>query len=366
MCDHVRTVRGNVIESTHLVHAAIVHSSGSLLYSVGNPYRPTLLRSTCKPAQTVAVLESCVETFSFSAAEIALMSASHSSEARHISQASDILAAVGAREADMRCGGHPALSEAVNNNWIKRGFTPGAVCNNCSGKHAGMLGGAKALGAGFADYHLPGHPMQRAVKEVVEEISGLNTNDIEWAVDGCNLPAPAMPLTGMATLYARFADAVGNAQDSRTRYMKRVFEAMYTHPEMVAGEGRFCTELMSAYGDLLIGKLGADGCYGIGIRESEYTKRLGMSTGGIGIAVKIEDGNINILYAAVMEILVQLGIGTEEVRNKLRSWHTPSVFNTMGIVTGVTSHSYIVRRHSVVVRGERDEGEERAALASFV
>jgi hypothetical protein len=96
------------------------------------------------------------------------------------------------------------------------------------------------------------------------------------------------------------------------------------------------------------------------------TKRLGMSTGGIGIAVKIEDGNINILYAAVMEILVQLGIGTEEVRNKLRSWHTPSVFNTMGIVTGVTSHSYIVRRHSVVVRGERDEGEERAALASFI
>jgi L-asparaginase II len=124
-------------------------------------------------------------------------------------------------------------------------------------------------------------------------------------------------------------------------------------------------ELMSVYRDLLIGKLGADGCYGIGIRESEYTKRLGMSTSGIGIAVKIEDGNINILYAAVMEILVQLGIGTEEVRNKLRSWHTPSVFNTMGIVTGVTSHSYIVRRHSVVVRGERDEGEERAALASF-
>lgn len=73
---------------------------------------------------------------------------------------------------------------------------------------------------------------------------------------------------------------------------------------------------MSAYGDLLIGKLGADGCYGIGIRESEYTKRLGMSTGGIGIAVKIEDGNINILYAAVMEILVQLGIGTEEVRKQ--------------------------------------------------
>ncbi|KAI5357247.1 putative L-asparaginase II [Septoria linicola] len=232
-------MRGNVIESTHLVHAAIVDISGALLYSVGNPHRSTLLRSTCKPAQPVAVLEPRGTMFDFSAADIALMSASHSSQARHISRASDILSAVGASEADMRCGGHPALSEAVNQMWLKGDFAPGALCNNCSGKHAGMLGGARALGAGLADYHLPGHLMQQAVKEVVEDISGLGPNDIEWPIDGCNLPAPAMPLTAMASLYARFAEAAA-ASNAQTN-IKRVFEAMQTHPDMVAGEGRFCT-----------------------------------------------------------------------------------------------------------------------------
>lgn len=343
MCDHVQTSRGSVIESTHLVHAAIVNSSGSLLYHVGNPHRPTLLRSAAKPAQTLAIVEACDNAFAFSAADLALMSASHSSEPRHISRAAAMLQTVGASESDMRCGGHPALSAAVNKDWIKRDFTPGALCNNCSGKHAGMLGGAMTLGASFVDYHLSSHPMQKAVKSVVEDLSGLSDNEIKWAIDGCNLPAPAMPLTGMATTYARFADAAGNTRDLRTLNMKRIFEAMQTHPEMVGGEARFCTELMTTYGDLLIGKLGADGCYGIGVKESEYTKRLGVTSGGIGIAVKIEDGNISILYAAVMEILEQIKVGTSEMRSELKSWHTPLLVNTAGVSTGTTSHNFLVK-----------------------
>ncbi|KAF2013057.1 thermolabile L-asparaginase [Aaosphaeria arxii CBS 175.79] len=344
MPDRVQTSRGDVTESTHLVHAAVVHSSGRLLYSVGTPTRTTLLRSAAKPAQTVAILEACNDTFAFTAADLALMSASHSSEPRHMQRAAAMLNAIGSSESDMRCGGHPPLSMAVNRDWIKRDFTPGPICNNCSGKHAGMLGGAKALGAGFADYHLQQHPMQIVVKRVVEDISGVDAGNMEWAVDGCNLPAPAMPLIGMATMYARFADATGNARSGQEQRMKRVFEAMCAHPEMVGGEKRFCTELMSTYGNLLIGKLGADGCYGVGIRESECTRSLGLPTGGIGIAVKIEDGNIDILYAAVMEILTQLKIGSEETRKSLQNWHTPLIRNTVGIITGVTSHMFSVRK----------------------
>lgn len=99
---------------------------------------------------------------------------------------------------------------------------------------------------------------------------------------------------------------------------------------MVGGEKRFCTELMSAYEDLLIGKVGADGCYGVGIRESEYTSKLGVPKGGVGIAVKIESGNMDFVYAAVGEILAQLEIGTEHMRSELRSWRTPSIFKHDG------------------------------------
>ncbi|KAL1644844.1 hypothetical protein SLS61_008638 [Didymella pomorum] len=350
MQDHIRTTRGNVTESTHLVHAAVVSADGRLLYSVGNPHRQTLLRSAAKPAQSVAILEACSSKITFSDADVALMSASHSSEDRHISRARSMLSLSGATEADMQCGGHPALNAGVNKEWIKSDFTPGAIENNCSGKHAGMLAGAKSLGAGFADYHAPEYPMQRAVKRVVEEISGMQPGEIEWAVDGCNLPAPAMPLTGMAAMYARFASAVDNAETKRERIMKRVFNAMCKYPEMVGGEKRFCTELMSAYKGLLIGKVGADGCYGVGITESEYTKQLGVSKGGIGIAVKIESGSMDLVYAAVAEILAQLEIGSETMRGELVGWRTPEIFNTMGVVTGATCHCFTVQK-----TGERED-----------
>lgn len=344
MADYIRTTRGSVTESTHPLHAAVVSAKGQLLYCVGNSHRQTLLRSAAKPAQSVAILEACSSRFSFSDAEVALMSASHSSEARHISRARSMLSLSGATEADMQCGGHPALNAGVNKEWIKANFTPGAIENNCSGKHAGMLAGAKSLDAGFTNYHAPEHAMQRAVKRVVEEISGVDPDQIEWAVDGCNLPAPAMPLTGMAAMYARFADAVDNATTERDCTMKRVFEAMSAHPEMVGGEKRFCTELMSAYGGLLIGKVGADGCYGVGIRSSEYTRRLGVLEGGIGIAVKVESGSMDLVYAATAEILAQLEIGIKEMRRELEGWRTPEIFNTMGVVTGATCHCFTVQR----------------------
>ena len=80
------------------------------------------------------------------------MCGSHSSEARHIERAREMLAKAQASEADLRCGGHPPLSEAGISDWIKRDFKPGAVCSNCSGKHAGMLAGARSIGAALAGY----------------------------------------------------------------------------------------------------------------------------------------------------------------------------------------------------------------------
>jgi L-asparaginase II len=39
-------------------------------------------------------------------------------------------------------GGHPAVSEEVNREWIKTRFVPTGMCNNCSGKHVAMMAGA--------------------------------------------------------------------------------------------------------------------------------------------------------------------------------------------------------------------------------
>lgn len=348
--DAVVTDRGGTVENRHLVHAAVVDSSGKLLFSVGDPSRMTLSRSAAKPIQALALLEiDGFDQFKFDNADLALMCASHNSEERHVSRAREMLLKSGVTESDMRCGGHTALSDSVNRAWIKSDYTPTAACSNCSGKHAGMLAGAKALGAKTKGYHLPSHPVQMQVRRVFEELCYPDETNVPWGLDGCNLPAPATSLRLLGKLYATVATSADNvakgalvedkSSELRTRSLGRIFHAMSQFPELVAGEGRFCTELMRAFQGELIGKLGADGCYGIGIRESENTRSLGAH-GALGIAVKIEDGNVNMLYAAVMEILERLHIGAPQARLDLDHFHHPKILNTVGVVTGHVSHQF--------------------------
>ncbi|AOK19962.1 asparaginase [Burkholderia cepacia] len=335
----VVTYRGKAIENTHAAHVAVVDAHGRLLYRLGDPFRMTLARSAAKPAQALSVIETgAPERFGFDDADIALMCASHSSEDRHVERTRAMLAKVHAQESDLRCGGHAPLSDAVLRSWIKRDFTPTGVCSNCSGKHVGMLAGAQAIGAAIADYHLPEHPMQVRVKRAVAEACGLRDDEVGWAIDGCNLPTPAFPLDRLARIYAGLAhaaDAVeaGNAHDARIGALARIHHAMTRHPEMVAGDGRYCTMLMRAFGGSVVGKLGADACYGIGVRASARTRQLGAD-GALGISVKIGDGNLDVLYMVVSELLERLRIGTAEQRAQLAGFHRPPMRNTQGVEIG--------------------------------
>ncbi|KAF7518453.1 hypothetical protein G7054_g13451 [Neopestalotiopsis clavispora] len=353
--DCVVTDRGGVIENRHQVHAAIVDAKGKLLFAVGNPHRVTLARSAAKPAQALAILETgAFDPTVSDGADLGLICASHSAEDRHLERTYDMLKRLGAKETDLRCGGHAALSDKVNRAWIKNDFVPGPATNNCSGKHCGMIAGSKALGAPIEDYHLPHHPMQIRVKEVVRDLTAPNigTDEVQWALDGCNLPAPAFPLRCMAGMYASFADAADVNLDITTErhtHMARIFNAMAGYPEYVGGDDRYCTELMRAYTPSLVGKVGADGCYGVGIRASADTARLG-ATGALGIAVKIEDGSLEILYAAVTEILEQLQIGASDQRKKLDNFHHLERRNTANIVTGKVTMALSVRPYDEGVK----------------
>lgn len=346
--DFIASDRGGVVENRHSVHAAVTDATGNILYAVGDPLRVTLARSAAKPAQALAILETgAVDHFKFDEGDLAFMCASNSSEERHIARARSMLKKISASEDDLRCGGHPPLSDAVQRAWIKSDFTPTPVCSNCSGKHVGMMAGAKMLCGDAVDYHLSTHPIQLCVQGVVNEICGLEDDASIWGLDGCNLPAPAFPLHYLAKMNAKFAAAAdmvasGSISSPRTTALSRVFNAMWQHPELVAGDNRFCTILMTAFQGLLIGKLGADGCYGIGVRECEQTRSLGAE-GAIGIAVKIEDGNIGVLYLAVAEILEQLKIGDPEMRRALSSFHHQKVINTVNVQTGKLSPCFQVR-----------------------
>ncbi|KAJ0275313.1 hypothetical protein CBS470a_011364, partial [Colletotrichum nupharicola] len=299
----------------------------------------TLARSAAKPVQILALLEiEGFDKFGFDDSDLALMCSSHSSEERHVQRVRSMLAKIQAEEQQMRCGGHAAISEVVNKEWIRQNFVPGPLCNNCSAKHTAMLAGAKALGKD-EEYHLPQHEVQKRVRRTFDGLSGLSSGEIKWGTDGCSLPAPALPLSNISHLYAVLADAADLvARDSssvsqRTIHLANMYEAMWRFPEMVRGEGRFCRELMLKYDGAVVGKLGADGCYGVAVKDSDDTRWLGANS-GIGIAVKVEDGNEEILYVAVMEILKQLSIRSEEKRQALAGFQDLQRVNTAGVVTG--------------------------------
>jgi L-asparaginase II len=242
-----------------------------------------------------------------------------------------MLARIGAQESDMRCGGHAPASDAVYRRWLRQGFEPTAACSNCSGKHVGMLAAAQAMGETMANYHQPDHPLQQAVKRVVAQVCGLPADAVGWAIDGCNLPTPAFPLDKLAGLFCQLAHATDTAPPSAA--LARIYRAMTSYPELVGGEGRFCTTLMQTFGGSLVGKVGADACYGLGVRASDVTRQLG-ARGALGIAVKIEDGNVQVLQATVCEVLQQLGIGSQEQRQALESFHHPKIVNTMQVEVG--------------------------------
>ncbi|CAN7244579.1 asparaginase [Caballeronia sp. LjRoot34] len=323
--------RGDLVENTHAAHVAVVDDEGRLIYTFGDPSRMTLARSAAKPAQALAVLETgALDRFGFDDADLALMCASHNSEPRHIERTRAMLAKAHVTEADLRCGGHAPLSDAVWKEWIRRDFTPTGVCSNCSGKHAGMLAGAQALGAAVRDYHLPEHPLQVRVKRTVAEVCDLPEDGVQWAIDGCNLPTPAVPLDRLARLFMKMADAdadVNSETAPRSKALARIYRAMTTYPELVAGDGRFCTALIQAFDGNLVGKVGADASYAIGVRATG-------TRGSLGIAIKVEDGNTAVLYAIVTHVLGQLDIGHETQRAQLAAYGNPPMRNTMGIETG--------------------------------
>ena len=167
--------------------------------------------------------------------------------------------------------------------------------------------------------------MQLETRKVIADFAGLDEGQIVTAVDGCGIPVYGVPLFNMALAYANITN-LGFMDGKYNRSQNYLLSAMTMHPEMIAGKGRMDTELMKRFGDRLIVKTGAEAVSCVGL--------LGKS---IGIAVKIDDGNLRAIGPAVLEILRQLGIislGELEGDEELQELWTPAVRNNNGYKVG--------------------------------
>jgi len=295
----VTLTRSGLGESHH--HGAYcVVEDGRVTRSRGDVGAPVYLRSAAKPFQAVAVIESgAVERFGLTEEELALVAASHSSAPHHVRTALSILAKAGEGPELLRCGGHRPLDSKVYEEYVRQGHRPGRIEDNCSGKHAGMIAAAKALGADPVSYAEPTHPVQRKNLANLALLAGIPGSEIRVGVDGCAVPTFGVGLRDAARAMARYATP-DDLPEEKAEAARRTARAMLAHPHMVAGEGRFDTVAMRAGRSRLLVKSGAEGVMIVGV--------IGART---GIAVKIADGADRALHAVVAALLIEMGLAQE-------------------------------------------------------
>jgi L-asparaginase II len=283
--------RGGRLESSHSGHAVVFGADG-IEEAWGDPDVLIYPRSSCKMIQALPLIESGAGD-GLSDAHLALACASHQGAAEHVEMAARWLADLGLSEADLRCGAHEPSDRAERDRLIRAGDPPCQLHNNCSGKHCGFLMMSRHLGAG-PDYVDPDHPLQRAIRTAFEEVTGEASPG--YGIDGCSAPNFATSLTGLARAMQFFADSDGKS-DARSRAALRLTGAMAAHPQLVAGKGKACTELMRAMGGRASIKYGAEAVFVAIIPEQRR-----------GIALKIVDGGTRAAEAAIAALLVRFGL----------------------------------------------------------
>ena len=257
----VEVTRGGIMESCHRGAIAVCDGDGGTVLAVGDISRPIFPRSAVKAFQALPLLESgAADRFGLSEAEIALACASHSGEPRHAETALAMLRKVGRDRESLECGTHWPMGDKATRALAAAGASPGPQHNNCSGKHAGFVCLACASGHDPSGYVQPSHFVQRETRAAMEAITSYRFDEQHMGIDGCSIPAWAMPLQALALGFARFGTGHGLAP-ARAAAAQRIRAAAASHPFMVAGTGRFDTDVMEALGARAFTKTGAEGVF---------------------------------------------------------------------------------------------------------
>lgn len=321
------------MESVQFGALAVVDPQGNLIASSGDPNTVTYLRSSAKPFQALPFIEAGGhQHFQFSQQEIALICASHSGTDHHVEVVSHIQARSQISENNLMCGAHPPYHKKTAEEMLLRGEKPTANRHNCSGKHSGMLAFAQMNGEPLDTYLDNDHPVQQRILKTFSEMCNLTPKEVSLGTDGCSAPNFAVPLLHAAWAWARLADP-SSLPPKRAEAIHTIVQAMIAHPEMVGGPDEFDTTLMNIAGGRLVVKSGAEGYQGMALLPGA----LGPGSSGLGIVVKISDGDgYHRAKAAVsLEILRQLGLFSPAELHSLEAFGpTRAVTNWRKLIVG--------------------------------
>lgn len=277
-------VRGGVVEGIHYGSVVVLAADGGVDLQIGDVEAAFYPRSALKPVQAVAMLRAGLP---LEGELLSLAAASHSGEERHLAGTRRILELAGVTEDDLRNVPDLPYDPVVRDAWIREGRLPSRLAQNCSGKHAAMLMTARLNGWSLDDYLDPAHPLQQAIAEIVEDLTGQAIAQV--TVDGCGAPLFSVSLHGLARAAARITTAPAGTPEAR------VADAMREHAEMASGSGRDVAALMRAVPGLLT----KDGFEGV---------QMAALPDGRAVAVKIADGADRARGPVAAAALVRAGV----------------------------------------------------------
>ncbi|MBM3521434.1 MAG: asparaginase [Alphaproteobacteria bacterium] len=315
--------RGDIVESRHRGRYVVTDADGGIVAQGGDIEATVFPRSAIKFLQALPLVESgAADAFGTSAAELAIACASHGGEPRHVETVRAWLARAGLGEPDLECGAHMPSTASAAESLIREGRKPGALHNNCSGKHAGMVTTCRHLGDKVRGYIAPDHPQQKRIVAVFEAMLGLDLSRAPRGVDGCSLPQIAVPLRALALGIARFG-APDRLPSGRAAACQRLAAAIIAEPFMLAGTGRFCTRAIEACAGKAVIKTGAEGVYVAAIPAR-----------GLGIALKIDDGAARAAEVAMGRLLLAHAGLDGAPRTAIEALVASTIANAAGRVVG--------------------------------
>ncbi|WOP39300.1 asparaginase [Streptomyces sp. Li-HN-5-13] len=277
-------VRGGMTEGVHYGSLVVLGADGQVDFQLGDIEAAFYPRSALKPVQAVAMARAGLP---LEGELLSLAAASHSGEERHLAGTRRILDLAGLTEDDLRNVPDLPFDPVVREAWVREGRLPSRLAQNCSGKHAAMLYTCKLNGWSLDDYLDPAHPLQQAIAEIVEDLTGQRIARV--TVDGCGAPLFSVSLHGLARAAARITTTAPGTPEAR------VADAMREHAEMASGSARDVAAVMRA----VPGLLAKDGFEGV---------QVAALPDGRAIAVKIADGADRARIPVAAAALVRAGV----------------------------------------------------------
>ena len=317
----IEVTRGELVESRHTVHAAVVDASGALVASARDASLVTHWRSCAKPFQVMPFVESGgLDELGWTEEMLALACGSHGGEPEHVAVAAEMLRELGLEEGDLACGPHEPLSVRGAKLLRESGGRPTRLHNNCSGKHAAMMARAHTADWNPHGYEKRDHQVQRSILENVADWTEVPEQRLLLAVDGCGVVEFSLPLERMAHAYAKVGEAARRGDDAASR----VIGAMRAQPFYVGGTDRFDTVVIEETNGRVVPKLGAEGVHCACVPEM-----------GLGVAVKVEDGANRAQYPAMLRMLQLVGALPATLSPRLQEILVRPVRNTRHEAVGV-------------------------------